>query len=303
MSSDESTLPLNNRPPLAENPGMNDEKKNKKEAKPRIRTMITDAQEYLKGKRVSATQLLAEQSDKGGLYQRPKQKRLTVLVYAAAAIFIIVLLIGSAFWIVRVVSKPAIEKPSVPNPLIPTTSQEIIELESLTSELFLQEWRVLFTRSLPPREFLQTPIFNKTRNTFLGSIDFFTLLDASPPALLLGSLTNQITLGILDTPRGNELLLLLKARSFSAAFAGMLAWENNLLKDLTSILSQSVTLDQKNNIFQDRVIANHDVRVLENKNDEPIIIYTIFNRQILIIAQSTEAIKSTIKQLSFFPPQ
>lgn len=265
--------------------------------------MITDAQEYLKGKRVSATQLFAEQSDKGNLYRKPKQKRLTAFIYVSAAILSIVLLIGSAFWIVRVVSKPAIEKPSVPNPLIPTTSQEIIELESLTSELFLQEWRVLFARNLPPRELLQTPIFNKTKNTFLGSKEFFNLLDASPSALLLSSLTNQMTLGILDTPRGNELLLLLKVRSFSEAFAGMLAWENNLLKDLEKILSQSITLDQGSNIFRDKVIANHDVRILENKNDESIVIYTIFNRQILIIAQSQKAIETAIRQLTFFPPQ
>lgn len=281
---------------------MDEEKKNSK--RPRIRTMITDAQEYLKGGKISLVELLAQRKDqKEGLYPERARKKSRIIILGIAAFFVFALFSAGAFFLGGAIKAPRVEEPSSPKSLIPASMTEMITIEGRDPKIFLQEWRLLFKKRLGPREFLAVTIFDKAQNTFLGPKELFSLLSIAPPPLFLSSLSGPMTVGVMDTPRGNESIFIFRVRAFSEAFAGMLAWENNLPKDVGKLLSQEISLDRGSNVFHDIVVLNHDARVLENQAGDPIFIYTIFNRQFLILAQSQAALETTLRQLSFFPPQ
>lgn len=266
--------------------------------------MITDAQEYLKGGKISLVELLAQRKDqKEGLYPERARKKSRIIILGIAAFFVFALFSAGAFFLGGAIKAPRVEEPSSPKSLIPASMTEMITIEGRDPKIFLQEWRLLFKKRLGPREFLAVTIFDKAQNTFLGPKELFSLLSIAPPPLFLSSLSGPMTVGVMDTPRGNESIFIFRVRAFSEAFAGMLAWENNLPKDVGKLLSQEISLDRGSNVFHDIVVLNHDARVLENQAGDPIFIYTIFNRQFLILAQSQAALETTLRQLSFFPPQ
>ncbi|MCH7883556.1 hypothetical protein IIA95_04055, partial [Patescibacteria group bacterium] len=173
--------------------GVSEKPKDKEGTKqPRIRTMITDAQEYLKGGKISLTQFLAQRKDqKEGLYPERARKKSRMIILGIAAFFVFALFSAGAFLLQRAVKTPSAEKPSSLKSLIPASMTEIITIEGRDPRIFLQEWRLLFKKRIGPREFLAVTIFDKAQNTFLGPKELFNLLSITPPPLFLSSLSGS----------------------------------------------------------------------------------------------------------------
>ncbi len=272
--------------------------------KPSVRTMVGDVQEYLKGKKISLAELLAQRSKKETeTYEESWLNKFRPALYLAALILILTLAGFGAFWLRKTLNQPAIVKPANPALFIPAKQEKIIEIAGSDLNLFLGQWKEIFGLKLLPREFAAIHIFDAEQNKFLEAGDFFRLIKAPLPPFLLNSLGGRMNLGIMDTPRGTESVFIFEIKSYSEAFAGMLAWEKSLPKALADLLSSEIGLDRGDNNFQDLTIANHDARILKNRKDEIILAYAVFNRRILILAQSPAAFEAAIKQLSLFIQQ
>lgn len=272
--------------------------------KPSVRTMVGDVQEYLKDKKISLAELLAQRSKKETeTYEESQFNKFRPAIYGAAVILILTLAGFGAFWIRKTLNQPTITKPAAPALFIPAKEEKIIEIAGSDLNLFLNQWKDAFKTKLLPREFAAIHIFDGEQNKFLEAADFFRLIKAPLPPFLSNGLDGEMNLGIMDTPRGTEPVFIFRLKSYSEAFAGMLAWEKNLPKAMADLLSDEITLDRADNNFQDSVIANHDARLVKNAKNEIIFLYAVFNRRILILAQSPAALETIIKQLALFIQQ
>lgn len=278
----------------------------KKEGLPKsgLRTMVGDAQAYIKDKSFSLAELVARRKGSEAIHESPVRGRFgRQAIYAGLAVLILVLITGGVFWLKNslVSETPA---PEAPKPFIPSAKNLTLKIPSIRNrQIFITEWEKLFNLQLLPREFADVKILDQEQNKFLGASDFFRLIEANPPTILIESLKPEATFGLADVPRGTEPVFIFQAKSFSSAFAGMLAWENNLPKDFQNALSKRTSLDRGENIFKDMIIANNDARFLYNRDLEPILGYAVFNRRFLIIAQSPVAVEIAIRQLGLFPPK
>lgn len=110
---------------------------------------------------------------------------------------------------------------------------------------------------------------------------------------------------------GTQALLVLRTTSYERAFSGMLAWEYAMEQDLlplfdrqlapkpqltvgTSTASSSEAASFLPTKFKDKVLANHDTRVLENADGEIILLWAFLDRTTLVITTNELTLKEII---------
>ena len=98
---------------------------------------------------------------------------------------------------------------------------------------------------------------------------------------------------------GEDPFLIIKLTSFENAFAGMLSWEPNMARDLAPLLGTTDLLKVINPayVFKDVIVRNKDVRMLE-ASSTPVILYSFFDNQMLIITEDIDAIQTLIDRLT-----
>ena len=267
--------------------------------------MVGDTERVLKSEKTSAIGVLTRggSAARVGGYTDEEPHRRWVVWITIGAVIVVVALGGLFFWFAaRPASEPVI---TAPPSAIRATETEIIQLTGKAGaerSTFLSAWNAFFKRPLSSSEFRSVSVLDAATSVFFTAREFLELLGAAPPPLLVNGLRDPFTLGILRTDRDGETVLIFGVRSFSEAFAGMLAWERDLPRSLAALLAPGISPDRGSNIFTDVVVSNHDVRLLKNTAGQPILLYTIFNRQTLIITQSPNALEIVLRQLSFFPP-
>ncbi|MBI1956970.1 MAG: hypothetical protein HYS44_00720 [Candidatus Niyogibacteria bacterium] len=276
-----------------------------------IRTMVGDTEKALKSGELSGASALT----RGGTLTRVggytgEEPRHRWVLWLSLAVGAFVIVGGGLFFWFTIQGTPGTPAITAPKPAIPATQSEIVRLTGLDPfrplaeagrAAFFNEWNVLYKKPLLPAEFRAVSVFNTQTSAFLTAQEFFSLLSVPAPALLTGGLRGTATLGAIRTARGIETVFIVSIRSFSEALAGMLEWERSLPGAFAPLLAPDIPLERGSETFTDRIISNHDVRSLKNTAGEPILLYTIFNRQTLIIAQSPEALEVILRQLSFFP--
>ncbi len=264
--------------------------------------MVSDTERTLKSDSFSASRLIAQQ-DAARTYAGETGRNHRIFWIATGVTVMIVVTTGGFFFWSSAVRAPASPALTPPKPAIPATLTNIAELPGPDRVAFLSAWQALSRKDLATNEFQALAPFNKNTGAFLGAHDLFSMLHVVPPPLLWDGMRGPFTLGVIHASRGNEALLVLDMRSFAETLGGMLAWEKNLPQALGDLLSQTISIDRGSNTFKDAVVANHDVRFVQNTAGETVLMYTVFNDRLLVITQSAEALDLALRQLSFFPPQ
>ncbi|MBI2038827.1 MAG: hypothetical protein HYT22_00885 [Candidatus Niyogibacteria bacterium] len=270
-----------------------------------IRTMVGDTERTLKSGGVSEIGMLTREGTArrvGGYAGESaswRTRHWTLWLSISVGAFVIIG--GGLFFWFTIQSAPGAPAVTAPKPAIPATQSEIVRLAESSRSAFLTEWNALYKKPLLPAEFRAVSVLNTQTSAFLSAQELFSLLQLPAPSLLTNGLRGTATLGTIRTARGIETVVIVAVRSFSEALAGMLEWERSLPNALSPLLAPDIALERGSETFTDRIISNHDVRLLKNMAGEPIFLYTIFNRQTLIIVQSQEALEVVLRQLSFFP--
>lgn len=147
---------------------------------------------------------------------------------------------------------------------------------------------------------ITSPEKGKELKKMVTSKEFLSLVATNAPNALIRSLKPDYMLGI-HSSDGNHPFLILKTESYENAFAGMLIWEKNIDKDLEQLFSsdggtvnqgatnaEQVFTPKKE--FEDVLIKNKDARALRNFEDKIILVYSITDKETILITTDTETL-------------
>lgn len=132
--------------------------------------------------------------------------------------------------------------------------------------------------------------------------EFMQAIGAHPPDALLRALGDTFFFGI-HTVDTNAPLFVIPVSSYDRAFAGMLAWETNLNKDLAPIFTpvSEMTTDQNglpvHRSFADAVMRNYDVRALKDDAGNIKLYYSFPTQGVLVIAESPYSFAEVLSRL------
>lgn len=118
-----------------------------------------------------------------------------------------------------------------------------------------------------------------------------------PPEALTRSLEEKIFLGIWSDGIKSEPLLILRSDSPQSILTNMLAWETTLKDEARSIFGTYYTESSYALSFKDKVVLNQDVRVLQNSSGVSVFFYTILDKNHIVFARSSSALKRVLERL------
>jgi hypothetical protein len=161
---------------------------------------------------------------------------------------------------------------------------------------------------------LQVTVSSSTSSglALLSAQDFFTLLAPHMPPDLARSLQPNFLLGV-HVYNGNQPFVILSVYSYEEAYAGMLSWEQYLQGDLSPLFnytpspripeegiattSTSTTSQFIQTGFTDKIVENHDARVLQNENGDIYLLWTFLDRNTLVITTNDATLREIISRL------
>ncbi len=130
----------------------------------------------------------------------------------------------------------------------------------------------------------------------------------APDTLLRSFEPNQYLLGV-HMFDGTQPLLIVKVDSYEQAFSGMLEWERTMQQELAPYFTRtphqrlnSTTQAQQAALlpgaFRDKVVANHDARVILNDTGDILLLWTFLDRNTLVITTADTTLGEIISRRS-----
>ncbi len=150
----------------------------------------------------------------------------------------------------------------------------------------------------------------------LSAQDFLTLIAPNIPATLARSLKPDYLLGV-HVYNGNQAFILVNVYSYEEAYSGMLAWEPYVSQDLAPLFTytpspripeQGLATTSSNPAnqfiqtgFVDKIVENHDARVLQNQYGDIYLLWTFLDRNTLVITTNDATLREVISRLKNAP--
>lgn len=269
--------------------------------KPKISSLHTlkgDLSEYIKERDISLSEIVAQNARQRYINEEPgRSKRFFILT---AISILIIAGLGFGGWYVFLRGNPAIQENTLqtPKPIIVSEKQEIITLASEKRSELVSAIQQKMDSPIAIGTVLDIPVLIETadKKEFLKTESFFNILGITPPANITQALEGSFGLGIYYLKK-NVPFLVLKIRSLDIATAGMFEWEKNLSSDLTPVLliKNKALIGEK---FRDGVIKNHDIRILYDASNNPVIAYIFINSGNLLITTDLDTITEIFSRFS-----
>ena len=129
--------------------------------------------------------------------------------------------------------------------------------------------------------------------------DFMTMLAPRAQGSFIRSLGTHFVIGTLTTEK-KEPYLIFETTNFDTAFAGMLAWETSLQKDLSSFFftrQTDTSPENANSRFMDTIQNNKPIRVQYDASGQIQLLYAFLSKDTVCITTSIEALKVIISRI------
>ena len=129
--------------------------------------------------------------------------------------------------------------------------------------------------------------------------EYLRVIEARVSGAFWRALENNFLLGFHEVS-GNKPFLILKTTSFNQAFAGMLAWEPYIRRDLAPVFGTAAVASStpdSADIFRDRVIRNIDARALFNQDGTTALLYAFPNQEIIIITTNEATFNELLQRV------
>ncbi len=146
-----------------------------------------------------------------------------------------------------------------------------------------------------------------TEKRLLTSTEFTTLLGFKIPDIVKRSLEPDFMVGMYYVDKSLPFVIL-KTSYFENAFAGMLSWETSLERDFRLLFElpgyenantlETTLATAEQDKFEDTVIVNKDVRQLRDATGNVILLYSIVDKETIIITVNDIAFKEIINRLN-----
>lgn len=129
----------------------------------------------------------------------------------------------------------------------------------------------------------------------LTTSEFLSALESHAPSSLVRAFDPLFMFGAL----GESAFIIIKLASFENTFAGMLAWESDLTSDLGSLFATAPLVREipAGTVFIDITDRNKDIRAIAYE-DQPVLLYSFFDNNMLIITDRLETLRSVIDRLT-----
>ncbi|KND51245.1 MAG: hypothetical protein ABA06_02955 [Parcubacteria bacterium C7867-001] len=295
-----------------------------------LHTFKSDFAERVNTKRASTFAVLAAQSDAAGTPAPAplKVRKPLPITGIVGGLLIIAGITGIGFAVSFMQSKPKTPViAGIPSIIFADKQKEVVgvgdELMSAlaaASEEPLPEGNILLTyvteSSTTPRGVITTPLAG-------GAL--IRALSLPAPDILLRNLDEASTVGVVRAGDEARPFFLLRVLSYERTFAGMLAWESSIARDLATIYPEHPAASFFPNLFGsstpatttgnagattilhqpvrtagfvDAVVANHDVRIYADEDGRPVLLYGYKDKTTLIIARNEAAFAAILKRLA-----
>jgi hypothetical protein len=274
-----------------------------------IRTYQSDAVEHLREGNISATGIAIAESKKRLEQQKEvKTKRKKSFVFVVGIIFLIAGISIITFLLLM-------KGDGHTNIVIPETSlvfsenQEILNVSDLTvNELISETIKTRDSASISLGS-ITNLVFVKEDGGISSSLtteEFFNGLGIRAPGSLVRAVDQTYMFGIHAFDR-NQMFLVFKVRSLQQAFAGMLDWERLMIDDLFGMFIehniQNTDLGIRevfgsDDIFEDVVMYNRDVRLINDLSGETRLLYTFPDPETLIITTNRNTLREILDRIT-----
>lgn len=267
---------------------MSDEDKSKI---PALRTLKTDTAEFVEKRGVSLVDIAAEEAKKGGLRSEERNNKVLFKKISLTAIVIVVVIaIGfGGYWFF---TKNQQEEQSVQllaRPILAADDQIEVSVDLEEPQKFLNNLQNAIQSQIRPNHLLNVFVA-------LDSGEFLKTIGTNPPPEFSYSLDSKFMLAKFYLAKDWPVLIF-KIRDYDSAFAGIIKWERYIAADLQGLFLSS-NLNNTNNFFEDKVVQNHDTRILNDKDGNSVLIYSFINRNYLVITTNEEPLKEIFRRFS-----
>ncbi len=225
----------------------------------------------------------------------PERSKKTIFIGAGILFLIAALTVGLYFKKEKI--SPDQTNLITPKPLILSEETKTIILNSERKASLINLVQESLNAAIPLNAIRYLPIILKTgeKEEYLDAQKFLNILGANPPSSFIQALDGPFTLGVFYLKR-NSPILIFKIRSFDLAFSGVLNWEKNITKDLMEVMLVK-NLPASDN-FLDKIIKNHDVRVLYDESEKPVLMHSFIDKERMIIATDFESLEEIFGRVS-----
>ena len=272
-----------------------------KRAPQSLRTFSDDLSSALRRTQGSIISIAIQEEERRAEEKPKKEKRDSSMI--VISIGLITLAIVVLFFVLTDKKIPFISEPEIENStenfLFPISTDGVkkISLDGKTSETILLE----IPNSINSSENKITGIvFTKTfgqTNKVLSTSEFISFFGIKIPGELARNLNQSFLFGAIKQETTSPFFIF-TTDSFEKAFSGMLMWENSMALDLFSFLDiKKEDLGDQNFVFEDTVIENKDVRVLNLQNDKKIF-YLIYPDGTIFIGTDEKVVSEITEKIS-----
>ena len=280
-----------------------------------VRTYKSDAEEAIKMGRMSSASIAIAEEKKKQKYQpitslsgAPKSKKAVLFIFGLLFVFAGIGAFNFNYIKEKIIKAPAPKKILQIETLITSDSNREFDLSELgRKDAGISLSEIINTNEMKPNSIQSIYITKnavengKEIKKLVKSKEFLPLISSKIPDILLRSLSPEYMLGI-HSGNGNQPFLILKTDSYENAFAGMLSWEKNMAGDLSSLFPRNIPpsiqegtttteqiLSYKKD-FEDVLVKNKDTRALRDENGEIFLIYSLPDKETVIITSNTDTL-------------
>lgn len=280
---------------------------------PSFRSYNYDIQSTVKDKGASLAQIvMAEARKQEQMKQTPldiaeENQSSSVIKFTLIAIGIVAILGGGALLAYTLLKTKPVE-------VIPTNLvfNQLIKTEKITPIELPDRYKISLQRlvkdatlaNIPISTLVDLQLSDSGSNSQLTSKDLLEIFEANVPESLAISLRPEYALGIHSFEKNSPYIVLI-TNDYESAYTGMLDWEKTMLVDLGGIffepenLAKSTSTDTIDNInFKDKVIKNKDTRVIYDKDGKTAFLWSIINRNIIVITTNADTLEEIIKRMT-----
>lgn len=286
---------------------------------PKIRTFKTDAEIYIKEKKISGLDIASSAYTAGRAAAEPalsaKYSRKKIIIYASLALAGILILGSGGYFAYKFYINappgneeqgdvPETQKP--PKPLLTIDGEKTILFPKTNPGKLTETLQAERKVALRFGTLMYFPIILSTsqgEEKYLNAQSFIKTMSWKPPKTFSENLFPEFNTLISYNPNSKDLVLIFKVKIFESSFASMLKWEATMWQDWKPFMGEQDFGQVESSFFEDALIKNNDSRVLKNTAGEIILGYSIFNKEFVIISTSRESISEVLERFIAIPPR
>jgi len=232
-----------------------------------------------------------------------------IIIFVSLILVVVAIIgVGITFFLKNKTDNSTVVTQALPS-LITTEYKDELNSTGLNKNQFITSISAkLNDIRIPVNNFYNTYITTGTSTTkkLITAQEFVTLSGLRMPDQIKRTLLPDFMVGMFSLDK-NLPFVIFKTSYFENTFAGMLSWEKDLEKDfqvlfrLSGLTSGGLLADLSPTIakkFEDSVIINKDVRLLRDSEENMVLLYSILDKDTLVITTSEEAFRALVDRLN-----